>query len=278
MSKIGVIDIGTNTVRAVGYSKNDLSVVLENVYESQILKNTDENENLCFLGMNSLKETIKKQLEFFAKNEIYEIYAFATSAMRDIKNFKEVYEFIKTETKIEIDLLTEEDEAKCDYFALKNSLFDNSKGVGIDLGGGSLQIVTFNSEGVNYFNSFPIGVKRLYNKFGKYESLNENKILEYIKEIINDVPKCVYNTLFVMGGTGKIIAKILNTDRIDVSLLDNNEFPFCNEENYKGHIKMSINPVPYGVLVISEIAKNFSAENIKILNGSSRDGYIISKL
>ena len=266
MKKIGVIDIGTNTVRAVGYTE-DIKPICEKVFESNILKHTQDGI-LSFVGIKELALVIKKEIEFFKENEILKIYAFATSAMRDVKNFDEVNKYCD----IEIELLSEEDEALCDFYALKNELGDILSGVGIDLGGGSCQIIVFNEGKVEYFSSFPIGVKRLYNKFGKYKSA----IFEYIEEVIIDVPEVKSEYLYVMGGTGKTISKILNGE-ITVDALDNEKLPFSDEKCYDGLREMSKNTVPYGVDVISVIAKKFYVKKIKILNCGSRDGFVIKK-
>lgn len=260
MNKIGIIDIGTNTIRAVGYTADDIKPICETVYESNILKHTNDGI-LSAVGINELSMVIKKEIEFFNENAISRIYAFATSAMRDVKNFDEVVKYCG----IEIELLTEEDEAKCDFYALTNELGEKSSGVGIDLGGGSCQIIVFKDGKVEYFSSFPIGVKRLYNKFGKYKST----IFEYIEDKIKDVPKTKSEYLYVMGGTGKTIANMLGNEFL-TNVLD-------NEMCYDGLIEMSKNTVPYGVDVISVIAKKVSAEKIRILNCGSREGYVVKK-
>ena len=260
MRKIGVIDIGTNTIRAVGYNADDIKPICEAVFESNILKHTTDGV-LSFSGINDLCQVIKKEIEFFNENGISTVYAFATSAMRDVKNFDEVKEYCE----IEIELLSEEEEAKCDFYALSNELGENVSGVGIDLGGGSCQIIVFKDGKVEYFSSFPIGVKRLYNKFGKYKST----IFEYIEDVIKDVPKIKSKYLYVMGGTGKTIANMLGTEFL-TNVLD-------NEMCYDGLIEMSKKTVPYGVDVISVIAKKVSAEKIRILNCGSREGFVVKK-
>ncbi len=261
MRKIGVIDIGTNTVRAVGYDADTIKPSCEKVFESNILKHTKDG-NLSFDGIKELGQVIKKEIEFFKENGISEIYAFATSAMRDVKNFDEVKEYCE----IEIELLGEEDEAKCDFYALTNELGENSSGVGIDLGGGSCQVIAFKDGKIEFFSSFPIGVKRLYNKFGKYNSQNKNEILEYIKSIVGDVPK--ENCLYVMGGTGKKIRNILKKGKFLIDELDNDAQFSEYQDKYS-----TINTIPYGALVIKYMAKN----EIKIMDCGSRDGFVIKK-
>ena len=262
MRKIGVIDIGTNTVRAVGYNVG-IEPICEKVFESNILKHTKDGV-LSFVGIKELNMIIKNEIQFFNENGISEIYAFATSAMRDVNNFDEVKEYCE----IEIELLSEEDEALCDFYALKNELGEVSSGVGIDLGGGSCQIIAFNEGRVEYFSSFPIGVKRLYNKFGKYNSQKKNEILKYIKTVVGDVPKS--NCLYVMGGTGKKIRSILKTGEFFANQLDNDAL---FDESYQDKYSV-INTIPYGALVIKCIA----FDKIKIMDCGSRDGFVIQKL
>ena len=262
MKKIGVIDIGTNTVRAVGYNDN-IVPICEKVFESNILKHTQDGI-LSFNGIKELALVIKKEIEFFKENEISEVYAFATSAMRDVKNFDEVNE----NCDIEIELLSEEDEAKCDFYALTNALGENSSGVGIDLGGGSCQIIAFNEGKIEGFSSFPIGVKRLHNKFGKYNSQKKNEILEYIESVVGNVPKS--NCLYVMGGTGKKIRTILKSGEFLVNQLDNDAL---FDEEYRDKYS-TINTIPYGALVIKFIAEN----KIKIMDCGSREGFVVGKL
>lgn len=267
MRKIAVIDIGTNTVRAVGYDADKIEPICEKVFESNILKHT-KDRNLSFVGIKELNFVIKKEIEFLKQNGFFEIYAFATSAMRDVKNFDEVNKYCE----IDIELLSEKDEAMCDFYALKNELGEISSGVGIDLGGGSCQIIVFNEGKVDYFSSFPIGVKRLYNKFGKYKT----KVFEYIEDVIKNVPTINSEHLYVMGGTGKIIGNIIGREFYR-EILDNEKLPFIDEKCYDGLREMSKNTTPYGVDVISVIAKKFSSKKIKILNCGSRDGFVIKK-
>ncbi len=263
MRKMGIIDIGTNTIRCVCYDiTNEIRPFDELVFSSEILNYTKDGE-MTYQGILWLDEIIKKAMEFFIQKEISVIHAFATSAMRDVENFDEVKKYCE----IEIELLSEEEEAKCDFYALKYALGNDCSGVGIDLGGGSMQLLAFRDGELNFSKSFPIGVKRLYNKFGKFEKENENCVLEYIKNIVGDVPKDEF--LYVMGGTGKKIGKILGSNKFLISELDNEAL--FDDENKDKHSE--INTIPYGVLVIKYVAQ----DRIKIMNCGSRDGFVIKK-
>lgn len=277
MKKIGIIDIGTNTVRGVCYNIGEKNIPIdETVFESHILKYT-KNSCLTEEGIQDLGNIINSEKEFFKNHQIDEIYAYATSAMRDIENFDEVKGKIFDECAVEIDLLSEKEEAQCDCIAIKNELSDKCAGIAVDLGGGSCQIGIFNENEVTYSASFPLGVKRLFNKYGKYQPQNKCAVVEYINELIKTVPDEMSDCLYVMGGTGKIIAGFLKREFF-ADFLDNEKSPFDDEKNFNSLRETNKNTLPYGVLVLSEIAKKFNAERIKIMSCSSRDGYIVKKI
>lgn len=266
MGKMGIIDIGTNTIRCVCYDiTSEIKPFDELVFSSEILTYTKDGV-MSFEGILWLDEIIKKAIEFFNQKEISDIHAFATSAMRDVDNFLEVSSFV--EKRVKIELLSEKEEAECDFYALKYVLGNKLSGVGIDLGGGSMQLLAFCDGELNLSKSFPIGVKRLYNKFGKFKKENEKSVLEYIKDIVGDVPKS--KVLYVMGGTGKKIAKILGKKEFLICELDNEAL--FDDKNKDRHSE--INTIPYGVLVIKYMATN----SIKIMDCGSREGFVSQRL
>lgn len=266
MRKTGIIDIGTNTIRCVCYDiSNNIKPFDEIVFTSEILAYT-KDKKMTSDGILWLDEVIKKAIKFFNNKQIFDIHAFATSAMRDVRNFTEVYDYIGKRVKIE--LLSEEDEAECDFYALKSVLGENCSGVGIDLGGGSMQLVSFSDGKLNFSKSFAIGVKRLYNKFEKYELEKETSVLKYIKDTVGEIPKS--DCLYVMGGTGKKIRRILGKGEFLVSELDNEAL--FDDKNQDKHSK--INTIPYGVLVIKCAAQN----KIKIMDCGSREGFVLRNL
>ena len=263
MKKTGVIDIGTNTVRCVCYDLTDgIKPYDELVFSSEILTHTRDTK-LTFEGILWLDEIIKKAVDFFNQKGISDIHAFATSAMRDVDNFLEVSSFV--EKRVKIELLSEKEEALCDFYALKYVLGNQLSGVGIDLGGGSMQLLAFEEGKLKFSKSFPIGVKRLYIKFGEFKKENEKCVLEYIENIVGEVPD--NKVLCVMGGTGKKIAKILGKKEFLVSEL-NNDALFNEKDKHS-----EINTIPYGVTVLKYMAQ----DRVKVMNCGSRDGYIVKK-
>jgi exopolyphosphatase / guanosine-5'-triphosphate,3'-diphosphate pyrophosphatase len=88
--------------------------------------------------------------------------AFATSAMRDAANGKEILDDILTETGLKVDIITGQDEANILYEThIAEKLTANKSYLYIDVGGGSTEISLFSRNHTIFKESFNIGTIRL---------------------------------------------------------------------------------------------------------------------
>lgn len=282
--KYGVIDIGTNTIRAVIYNVDkEISEYKNIAFESEILLNTVQNK-LTEHGIKRLIITLNKALDFFSKQNITTIFAFATSAMRDVVNFDEINNQTNKQCKINIELLSEQDEMLCDYYSLKYALKNVTNGVGMDLGGGSCQVITFFDDELKSGKSLPIGVKRLFFKFGDY---CEGIIPDLRTHINNELKKLeLYpsDNLYLMGGTAKSILKIIKSDsKIKTAGFSQEQLEKIftldlNEKKYASILHYRTQTIKFGAEVIYQIAKRVNAKNIIVLLNGSREGYVIKNI
>ncbi len=276
--KRAVIDIGTNTIRGVIYEISDIIKKYKDLtYESEILKYTQNNE-LTAEGIKRLVFSVYNIIEFFKKENVNDVSCIATSAMRDVKNFEYVNSEVMKNCGISIKLLSCEEEAECDFYSLKYALGDKCSGVGIDLGGGSCQIAEFEKGELVYSDSFPVGVKRFFNKFGEYDAAKKSDVINYLKEIIKNVPKIKVKKIYVMGGTAKVLAKLVSIEKGEKVI---NFSPEAikniakNSEKYFHIAGKRINTLPYGVDIIKTICDYFQAEEIVVLKNGVREGFIL---
>lgn len=273
--RCAVIDIGTNTIRTVIYNVGD-SIEKEKdiVSESEILKYT-VGKKLSYDGILSLIQVLQKSKAFIKSENINMLYCFATSAMRDVENFDEVNSAVIECCGISIELLSEKEEAFYDFYSIKSVVGDNCNGIGIDLGGGSCQIIVFENGEMDFFASYKLGVKRLYNKFGVY-TMDDKKILDYIDNTLVDLPKKVCDTVYVMGGTGKEISRLI-TNCINIDKLEK-----LKNEVIENKIicknKIAERNIPYGTAVIKTVMGHFEAKKAVVLKNGVREGYIKYKV
>lgn len=276
----GIIDIGSNTVRGVLYKGREKpSASGDIVFSSHILSET-RGGILSRRGMEDLCRILSEINKFFDKSGCEYIYAFATSAMRDVKNFAEVYQKVKEETGILIDVITGRKEAEYDYLALK-TVNSQERGIGVDLGGGSAQVVCFDREGITEWTSVALGAKRVRNLFCRELIPCEEeraKIEEYVYGALVEI-KSRNENIWFMGGTAKAALKaarvLFGAEYITPAVLENlfdilkNNPPLLKKLFGKRYDTM-----PAGICVMKAICGYLGGEEITVTGAGVRDGYV----
>ena len=141
--RIGVIDIGSNSIKGFVYDFEGGEIeYIENKYMYAYLMSYVQEGSLTDEGISVLASSVSELKLYLNEMDCDTVYAFATSAMRDAKNAEAIIEKIMTASGIQIDLLSEVQEAYYDYLSLRY-FSDSENGIGLDLGGGSGQIFAF---------------------------------------------------------------------------------------------------------------------------------------
>ena len=156
---VNVLDIGSNTIRLVTYDRG--RSVSNFGANSEIIADT-KNGILSEKGIEKLCNTIS---ELSKNRENEKIYAFGTYAIRILRNKEQVKKRVFDKTGIDIDILSGKREAEYDFYGLLASIMPQESGIGVDLGGGSAQILIFEKGRLTASASRPIGCKRVKNKF-----------------------------------------------------------------------------------------------------------------
>lgn len=91
-----------------------------------------------------------------------EIIAKATSAIRTAANGSDLVDRIEAETGVEIDVISGLEEARLIFAAVRASVvIDPAPALGLDIGGGSVEVMIGDGSGLRWASSLPIGVGRL---------------------------------------------------------------------------------------------------------------------
>ena len=134
--------------------------------------------------IDMISQTMKAYKHLLNVYEVKHLKACATSAMRDAKNGAEIIKKIKTETGIDIEIISGSDEAA---FIYENHIAENldkdHSYLYIDVGGGSTELTFFSNNKLVFKDSYNIGTIRLLKNKVKEDALDEmkNSIKEKIK-------------------------------------------------------------------------------------------------
>ena len=95
---------------------------------------------------------------------IDEVIPVATSAIRDATNQAELLEAFKEHAGLDVRVLSGEDETRYGYLAIANSIAIDD-GFGLDMGGGSVQLMEIDERRLGQSASWPLGAVRVSEEF-----------------------------------------------------------------------------------------------------------------
>ncbi len=165
--RVSSVDVGSNAIRLV------IVEIKPNGQWEQIKKfraplrlGTDvfKHRQLQTETILELVNVFKKIAKLNKKHKVQKTIALATSAMRDAKNKKSVISLVKKTSKIDLKVITGQEEARLIRNAIIKSKSNHfSHSLLIDLGGGSAEITGLLKTKVLFSKSYPLGVVRLLN-------------------------------------------------------------------------------------------------------------------
>lgn len=169
--KYAIVDIGSNTMRLVVYSrdKSGRLTETENVKAVARLRSyLSDSGQMESEGIDVLVETLQSFQEVTRHHQLDEVKCVATAAIRQANNQQEILDRVTEETDFTVRILSEYEEAHYGYLAVVNST-PFSSGITVDIGGGSTELTLFEDRKLVHYHSFPFGALSLKEQFVKNE-------------------------------------------------------------------------------------------------------------
>ena len=178
--RLGVLDVGSNTVhlQIVDTSPGARPNPTFNYKEELKLTQYISADNLVSdEGIEKLRSSIKRAIEQSASVQTQELLPFATSALREAINGEEIINSINKDFKIDLQVLSGEEEAKLTFLAARRWFgWSSGRLLVIDIGGGSLEMAVGVDESPEIATSLPLGAARLTKNFLKGDPYTDKSI------------------------------------------------------------------------------------------------------
>jgi len=196
MQKYAVIDLGTNTFHLLIVAPS-LKGKLTELHRERIFVKLAE-EGIDRIAEAPFERGLKAMRHFktiLNRHEVTEVKAFGTAALRTATNAPFFIQKIKEETDITVDIIGGEQEARLIYQGVKQIVsFEKENGMIMDIGGGSVEFVVANKDGVIWSASFPIGVAVLTRKFHQIDPIPESAI-QALRNFLDEILKPLQQVL-----------------------------------------------------------------------------------
>lgn len=300
MDKIAIIDLGTNTFHLLIVEVKDgeekiihkekIAVKLGEggISEGKISKSAEER---AIKTMLYFKDKIKEE-------QVEQIFASATSAMRNASNGTEVMKNIYDATGISIQLISGMDEAKFIHMGVKKALkIGPEPALIMDIGGGSVEFIICNNIEVFWMQSFEIGAQRLLDKFHKHDPIlpkDIEKLDDFLRKELTElkVKMDIYQPHHLIGSSGTFDTLIdINYEEKGIEKPDDVAFSLSledfdrmfNEIIHKtreermaipGMIEMRVDMIVVAVCLIQFLIENNEFIDIKVSTYALKEGLL----
>ncbi|WP_196590782.1 exopolyphosphatase [Pectinatus frisingensis] len=295
-----VIDIGSSTIRMAIYNIEYGKIEMLTKKKHLIgLAGYVKNNLMQQQGIDKACDSLNEFRDFLVDFHIKNVSAFATAAIRNVKNSRAVVDELQKRTGIAIRVITGDEEAAFDFIGVMHGV-DVPTGLIIDVGGGSTELIYYIDKNIEKKISLPLGALSLHTDFVEDflpSSAEVNDMERYVTDALKKadgftVPPAPY--ICGIGGTIK-----------SMRILYNHLFQ-CNDDNMmlktadfitmikkymrdtavqEKDIIMLLKSVPDrlqtivpGMVIIDIICRYFQAEQLTYSDTGMREGYIYDQI
>ncbi|MBB6002358.1 phosphatase [Arcicella rosea] len=308
MIKKAFIDLGTNTFQLliVAQEGNTYQKIHEDSYAAKIGLGgissgiiTQEGIERAVLALKYFQEKLSQE-----KVSTENIFATATSAVRNAKNGNAFCEEIFKQTGILIKVISGEEEATLIYEGVKLGMpIGNDTSLIIDIGGGSVEFIICNQERVFWKQSFEIGGQRLMDKFMNSDPISPRSVQslkDYLEEQLLPLTNAVhqYAPICVIGSAGsfetlidlyfmKTYGQLPPIEQVSFELPIAefyDSFLKIVSRNHEermalaGMIALRVDMIVVGVCLIDFVLKRYDIHQIKVSNFALKEGVLSKQL
>jgi exopolyphosphatase/guanosine-5'-triphosphate,3'-diphosphate pyrophosphatase len=299
--RLGVLDVGSNTVHlqvvdtSPGARPNPTFNYKEELRLTQYI---DENNLVSEEGIRKLRECIQRAIAQSASVKTQELLPFATSALREATNGEEIIYSINKDFKIDLQVLSGDEEAKLTFLAARRWFgWSSGRLLVIDIGGGSLEMAVGIDETPEVATSLPLGAARLTKNFLKGDPYTD-KSLRTLRDHIENKLEQVLPSLVKHQDTDRAIAtsKTLRTiARLSGDWFDGNgknisidairkistklsEMKESERAKLPGVSENRASQIVAGALVAESVMRNLDIKELEICPWALREGLVLKWL
>lgn len=298
--KLGIIDLGSNTIRLVVYQWDGEHLnTLYNV--KRISKNLQfiQDATMSKQGLDAIVSIVKELLALARAYDVVDLRLFATASIRNIKNSADAKAYIEEECTFPMEVLDGEEESRLGFEGLKRKVDLPLEGLAIDIGGGSTEISYFKFGQLVHASSLPIGSLNLYltHVHDALPSSSEEFMIRLdVMNQLDHVPwlsQIKVSEVLGMGGSARAIMRLhqarygIDASIFDMSLSANriHELSILTLSSKDESARLIGQALPDrfttvipGSIILDEIMKRAHADQYRVSSYGVREGYLYDKV
>lgn len=292
--RIGIIDIGSNSIRLVVYDQQKRSPV--SIYNEKVMcalgKGLASTGQLNPEGIELAKNALQRFLAMGRNMEITSLYIMATAAIRDAKDGQDFARYLEDTYDITVDIISGKKEARLGAYGVCSSMY-KPDGITGDLGGGSLELVRVSDGQIGDHASLLLGSLRMIDETkGDRDKLH--KLIEKRFSELSWLKGQKAQNFYAIGGSFRALARmhmeahayplhILHEYKVaaDVFLEFVRQIAAMPENKlakFPGSAAKRVPALPGAAIVLEHIIQHTNPEFVIFSASGIREGYLYEKL
>lgn len=294
MERLGIIDIGSNTIRLVVYSvEKRLPVPMFNEKATcRLSAGLSETGKLNPDGVIAAIHNIERFVLLARAMEVRDLALVATSAVRSANDGADFVATVNKRCGVKIEVLSGEEEARLASIGITHGIAD-ADGLMCDLGGGSLDLVLLDKGEAKNFGTLPLG----HIVLDEMSDGRINKAQKIIDKALDKVPwidSAKGRALFAVGGSIRALAKLyIDQTGYPIHIVD--EFTIrgkvlrdlselvsrMSPESLRNSPSISskrVDTFPMAALVVESLIQRTGAKEVVFCSSGMREGKVISMI
>ncbi|MCS7005084.1 MAG: exopolyphosphatase [Cytophagales bacterium] len=298
---VAVIDLGTNTFQLLIAEKkeNYLQKLFKNSLFVRIGKSGISHRCIAPDAIFRAVEAMKVHRKTIDEYGVTEIYALATSAVRNADNQKEFLDAIFEATQIRVEVIDGNTEADYIFKGVAYEIPLQQMSLIMDIGGGSVEFIIAHHKQMLWKQSFEIGGQRLLDKFFTEDPLPHAQqivLRYYLQDALQPLWEAVhfYQPKQFIGSAGafETILRIIKFHLDEASLSENQfsaqSFEWIFEQmttrsrgerlSMRGMIPERVEMIVPAVCLIKTVVDNCRFSTLQVSTASLKEGVAVEKL
>ncbi|WP_199615699.1 Ppx/GppA phosphatase family protein [Paenibacillus alkalitolerans] len=300
--RIGIIDIGSNSIRLAIYEINSAGayrIIDESKEGARLSERVDGNGRISDNDLDYIAETLQRFKLLCAVQGAGRIRAVATAALRNAAHSAAVTAALRERTGLAIDVLPGEEEGRLGFLGMINTI-DISDGLLVDIGGGSTEVTLFRNRRLVKSVSFPFGAVNTMKRFGSNGEI-EDEGAKAIRAMVDGavasepwIAETPGLPLVGLGGTVRSLCKIdqkrkkyslplthnytMSAEDMDATMQLLRETPYEKRKKIEGLSKDRADIIVPGAVILHTLFRRTSASHYVISGAGLRDGLFFEQL
>lgn len=292
--KIGIIDIGSNSVRLVVYDgmKRAPMPVFNEKAMCELGKGVADTGRLNPEGVKLANESIARFLAMARVMDVVELYILATAAVRDAKDGKPFVKSIEKAHNVKVRVISGKQEARLAAKGVQSSLHE-ARGLVGDLGGGSFELVRLDGEKIHEQDTLPLGALRL-KADSSHSPTAAADVARSTYRSLGWLRKHDFDTFYAVGGSFRAIAhayllatgyplEVIHAYEVEVA-----EFmPFLRKLALQDADELAAMPgtsrkraqsLAFAAVALTELLEYTAIQRVVFSTAGIREGYLFDQL